>query len=141
MLAFLYERSRAFGGSPQSGMLNLATEPVTDNGRMLEAIVFELAHLNGLEDGFIEWLETVNQFCNTAITGLTAEQPDKETRDRLTEPLGFTDQLLIRTDKNRSWVIEGDEKLKNVLTFALADKGIVFRNETTRQQPVKVPAP
>ena len=52
LLAFLFERYRAFGGSEQSGMVIIPTELIPDNGKKLESIVLELAHLNGLDDVF-----------------------------------------------------------------------------------------
>src|SRR5882757_10095006 len=65
LLAFLYERYKAFAGSDQCGMVIVPTELISDNGKKLEAIVLELAHLNGLEENFIEWLEKYNHFCNS----------------------------------------------------------------------------
>ncbi len=57
LLAFLYERFTAFNGSEKSGFVIVPTELIPDNGKKLESIVLELAHLNGLEDDFIEWVE------------------------------------------------------------------------------------
>ena len=57
LLSFLYERFKAFEGSAHSGMVIVPTELVSNNGKKLESIVLELAHLNGLEEEFIEWLE------------------------------------------------------------------------------------
>src|SRR5215204_3630073 len=54
LLAFLYERFQAFGGSELSGMVIIPTELISDNGKKLESIILELAHLNGLEEDFIE---------------------------------------------------------------------------------------
>src|SRR5438132_12141237 len=67
LLAFLYGRFKAFNGSGQSGMVIVPTELIPDNGKKLESIVFELAHLNGLEEEFIEWLEQYNYFCNSLV--------------------------------------------------------------------------
>src|SRR5947209_1772141 len=67
LLAFLYERFKAFGGSEKSGMVIVPTELIPENGTKLQAIVLELAHLNSLEDGFIEWLECCNHFCNSLV--------------------------------------------------------------------------
>jgi len=67
LLSFLYERYHAFNGSKQSGMVIIPTELIPDNGKVLESIVLELAHLNGLEDAFIEWLECCNHFCNSLV--------------------------------------------------------------------------
>src|SRR5574337_839022 len=48
LLAFLYERFHAFEGSEHSGMVIVPTELISNNGKRLESIVLELAHLNGL---------------------------------------------------------------------------------------------
>ncbi len=49
LLAFLYERFRAFEGSSESGFVIIPTELIPDNGKKLESIVLELAHLKWLE--------------------------------------------------------------------------------------------
>src|SRR5439155_20467046 len=76
LLAFLYERFKAFEGSAHSGMVIVPTELITDNGRKLESIVLELAHLNGLEEGFIEWVENHNCFCNSLVDRIVPGRPD-----------------------------------------------------------------
>lgn len=125
LLSFLYERFRAFGGSEQSGMVIIPTELIPDNGRMLEAIVFELAHLNGLDDAFMEWLERCNTFCNSLVDRIVPGKPDAALQEELEETFGYTDQLLIMAEAHRLWAIEGDEAVKEVLGFAEADEGIV----------------
>src|SRR6188508_2266303 len=67
LLAFLLERYKAFEGSRKSGMVIVPTELILDNGKKLESIVLEQAHLNGLDDRFIEWLENCNYFCNSLV--------------------------------------------------------------------------
>lgn len=124
MLSFLFERYKAFGGSAQSGMVIIATEPFADNGRRLEAAVFELAHLNSLEDGFIEWLECCNHFCNSQVEVMVTMEDEKVAMAELTETLGYTDPLLVAAGENRSWIIEGDESVKKIVSFALAAEGV-----------------
>ena len=53
LLAFLFERFKAFNGSEESGMVIVPTELITDNGTKLESIVLELAHQNNLDFKFI----------------------------------------------------------------------------------------
>lgn len=126
LLAFLYERYGAFGGSEHSGVVIVPTELVPDNGTKLQAIVLELAHLNGLEDGFIEWLECCNTFCNSLVDRIVPGQPGRETTTKLVEELGYTDDLLAVCEPYRLWAIQGDERVKNVLSFAQADEGVVI---------------
>jgi tagaturonate reductase len=126
LLAFLYERFRAFEGSSRSGLVIVPTELIPDNGKKLESIVLELAHLNGLEDQFIEWLECCNHFCNSLVDRIVPGKPDAETLSKLEKDLGYKDQLLTMSEVYRLWAIEGDEKVKEVLSFAQADPGVVI---------------
>ena len=75
LLAFLYERFIAFEGSEKSGFVIIPTELIPDNGKKLESIVLELAHLNGLNDDFIEWLERCNYFCNSLVDRIVTGMP------------------------------------------------------------------
>lgn len=124
LLAFLYERYQAFNGSEQSGMVIIPTELIPDNGKVLESIVLELAHLNGLDDKFIEWLERCNHFCTSLVDRIVTGKPDAEIQAKLEKELGYKDELLIMSEVYGLWAIEGDENIKNILSFAQADEGV-----------------
>lgn len=138
LLAFLYERFKAFAGSRQSGMVIVPTEMIPDNGDKLQSVVFELAHLNGLEDSFIAWLETHNRFCNSLVDRIVPGKPDAASLKELESVLGYTDQLLIVSELHRLWAIEGDESVKQLLTFAQADKGVVIARDITLYRELKL---
>lgn len=129
LLAFLYERYKAFAGSVQSGMIIIPTELIVDNGKKLESIVSELAHLNGLEVGFIEWLETANTFCNSLVDRIVPGKPDDQTKDAIEKELGYKDDLMLMTEVYRLWAIEGDEKVAAQLSFASTDPGVVIAED------------
>ena len=80
---------KAFKGSEQSGMVIVPTELIPDNGKKLESIVLELAHLNGLEDAFIEWLESCNHFCNSLVDRIVPGKPDAEDAKRTGKRIGL----------------------------------------------------
>jgi tagaturonate reductase len=126
LLAFLYERYKAFAGSDQCGMVIVPTELISDNGKKLEAIVLELAHLNGLEENFIEWLEKHNHFCNSLVDRIVPGKPNEAAKKLLEEELGYTDDLITMSEVYSLWAIEGDESIAAVLSFAAADKGVVI---------------
>lgn len=138
LLAFLYERYQAFNGSPQSGMVIVPTELIPNNGKKLESIVLELAHLNGLPDAFIEWLETSNRFCNSLVDRIVPGKPAAADREALEKELGYPDQLLTMAEVYRLWAIEGDAHVKQVLSFAAADEGVIIEPNIDQYRELKL---
>jgi tagaturonate reductase len=126
LLAVLYERYQAFNGSADSGLVVIPTELIVDNGKKLEAIVLELAHLNKLEPAFMDWLENSNSFCNSLVDRIVPGRPDKASGGELETKNGYTDNLGIMAETYSLWAIEGDEKIKDVLSFCQADEGVVI---------------
>jgi tagaturonate reductase len=126
LLAFLHERYQAFNGSTQSGMVIVPTELIPDNGKKLESIVLELAHLNGLSDQFIQWLEEANHFCSSLVDRIVPGKPAAEDYTALENELGYHDQLLTMSEAYRLWAIEGDDHVKSILSFAQADEGVII---------------
>jgi tagaturonate reductase len=138
LLAFLYERFQAFGGSDVSGMVIIPTELIPDNGKKLESIVLELAHLNGLEGEFIEWLEERNHFCNSLVDRIVPGRPDAEVQKQLEKELGYSDQLLIMSEVYSLWAIEGDENVRSVLSFAQADESVIIESNIDKYRELKL---
>jgi tagaturonate reductase len=138
LLAFLYERYKAFDGSEQCGMVIVPTELISENGKKLEAIIFELAHLNGLDENFIEWLEKHNSFCNSLVDRIVPGKPDAAAKQALENELGYTDDLITMSEVYRLWAIEGDDKIKSVLSFAAADSGVVIAADITKFKELKL---
>lgn len=138
LLAFLYERYKAFEGSRQSGMVIVPTELISDNGKKLESIVIELAHLNGLEEAFIDWLENANRFCNSLVDRIVPGKPEEALQRSIETRLGYTDELLIMSEVYRLWAIEGDEEIAETLSFARADKGVVVAKDINLFRELKL---
>lgn len=138
LLAFLYERFKAFGGSIHSGMVIVPTELIPDNGTKLEAIVLELAHLNGLPEEFMEWLEKHNHFCNSLVDRIVPGQPELPQRSLLEKEFGYTDALLCIAEAYSLWAIEGDESIRQVLSFAAANEEIVIAPDIDLHRELKL---
>ncbi len=138
LLSFLYERYRAFEGSEQSGMIIVPTELIPDNGKKLEGIVFELAHINGLEDDFISWLEKCNTFCNSLVDRIVPGKPSVAKMEEVTEHLGYKDGLYCESEIFRLWAIEGDEHVKQTLSFAQCDEGVVIQSDINLFRELKL---
>ena len=138
LLSFLYERFKAFEGSAHSGMVIIPTELIADNGKKLESIVLELAHLNSLEDEFIEWLEKHNSYCSSLVDRIVPGKPDEAFLSPIEKELGYSDSLLAMSEVYRLWAIEGDEKVKNILSFAQADEGVIIEKNIEIYRELKL---
>jgi tagaturonate reductase len=126
LLAFLYERYTVFSGNAESGMIIVPTELIVDNGKKLADIVRKLAVYNKLEEGFVNWLDQHCRFCSSLVDRIVPGKPDAATLQQLQHDLGYTDDLLAISEVYRLWAIEGDEKVRSVLSFAAADAGVII---------------
>lgn len=138
LLAFLYERYKAFGGSPESGMVIVPTELIVDNGKKLAAIVKELAQIGALEADFLLWMEKHCHFCSSLVDRIVPGKPDAANLQQLTHDLGYTDDLLSISEVYRLWAIQGDEKVRSVLSFAGADEGVIIQPDIEIYRELKL---
>jgi tagaturonate reductase len=138
LLAVLYARYQAFNGDPEKGLVIVPTELIPENGARLEAILLELAHRNGLESEFIDWLETANTCCNSLVDRIVPGRPDPATLQTLTEQLGYEDELLTISEVYCLWAIEGDEKVQQVLSFQQADENVIIRPDINQFRELKL---
>lgn len=138
LLAFLYARYVAFGGNPEYGVVIIPTELITDNGKKLESIVLELAHRNGLEAAFIDWLENHNSFCNSLVDRIVPGRPDEIISKQLAEHLGYQDDLLITAEHYHLWAIEGDVTIRKKLPFHEVDAGLIIESDIELYRELKL---
>jgi tagaturonate reductase len=127
LLAFLYQRFKVFQGDGSKGMVIIPTELIPDNGKKLEAIVLELAHQNGLETAFLDWLETHNQFCNSLVDRIVPGKLPAVQHQQMEADNGYRDELMIMSEVYRLWAIESDnDRVRDILSFSKADAGVVI---------------
>lgn len=120
LTSFLYERFRSVGGSKAKGMIVIPTELVTDNGLKLREAVEQLAKYNELGKLFMKWLKFHVRFCNSLVDRIVS-RPTDETMQALQGEYGYDDDLLTMTEPYYLWAIEGDDRVRDMLTFANAD--------------------
>jgi tagaturonate reductase len=138
LLAFLYARYVAFAGNAAYGLTIIPTELIPDNGQKLEAIVLELAHRNGLDSSFIDWIEQHNCFCNSLVDRIVPGKPEPDVHHTLSEQLGYRDELLITAEPYHLWAIEGDEKVRGRIPFAGIDEGLIVSPDIERYRELKL---
>jgi tagaturonate reductase len=138
LLAFLYERYSISGGDPDAGMLIIPTELLTDNGGKLKSILKELAEFNKLEEPFLVWLDLHNRFCSSLVDRIVPGKPDPTTKDLLEEHWGYADELMSVCEPYRLWAIEGDQSVRDLLSFYRADEGVVITPDIAKYKELKL---
>jgi tagaturonate reductase len=125
LLAVLYHRYQVLGNNKDSGLVIIPTELLPGNGTILKGIIMELISFNQLGEDFEKWVLEANYFCNSLVDRIVPGKPAKAELQAFEEQAGYQDELLIVSEAYRLWAIEGDEKVKNILSFEQADKGII----------------
>jgi tagaturonate reductase len=138
LLAFLYERFKTFNGDPVAGMVIIPTELLTDNGKKLKAILTELAAFNKLDLPFMDWLESHNRFCSSLVDRIVPGKPDPAAKAELESDWGYTDELMAVCEPYRLWAIEGDESIRQKLSFYAVDDGVIITPDITRYKELKL---
>lgn len=140
LTAFLYERFKAFGGTPESGLVILPCELVVNNGTLLREMVLKLAGFNNYPEAFGQWVEAHNDFCNTIVDRIIPGRPDPEQQKKTFEALGYTDELLLECESYLLWAVEGGERVREVLEFAKADERLIITDdiEPYREQKLRL---
>jgi tagaturonate reductase len=139
LLAFLYERYKAFDGKEDKGMVIIPTELIINNGTRLRSIVLELAARNGLDEEFVEWLENSNHFCNSLVDRIVPGKMPEAEKKAAEEKLGYTDELMIMAETFRLWAIESSsDTVKSVLSFSKVDEGVVITGDIEKFRELKL---
>lgn len=139
LLAFLYERYKAFEGSDESGMVIIPTELLVDNGAKLKAIVVELAKLGHLENSFIIWLEEANDWCSSLVDRIVPGALSEVDKNKLETLFHFTDELAIMSEPYNLWAIETDnEHTKGLLSFIAVNHNIIITQNIEKYRELKL---
>ena len=113
----LYNRYKA--GKP--GILMLACELIDNNGKELLKCVNQYIEQWELEEGFKNYVNKECTFCGSLVDRIVPGRiRDAKEVAELAEKHGYDDPLLDVGEVFGVWVIEGDEKLNDVLPFRKA---------------------
>ncbi len=134
---FLYERAQAFDYDEARGLVVIPCELIEDNGTRLREIVTAIARRWELGTTFIEWLESAVQFCNTLVDRIVPGAPRGDDIERLRTLLGYDDAMLTTCEPYRLFAIEGDERLRAKLAWAV-DPGIIIAPDIAPYRKRKV---
>jgi tagaturonate reductase len=139
LLAFLYERFKAFKGDEASGLVVIPTELIVGNGDILRSILVKLAAWNKLEDSFCKWLTGANHFCNSLVDRIVPGAMSENDAKITSEKLGYRDELMIMAEPFRLWAIESDsDRVRSILSFSQVDSGMVIAPDIEKFRELKL---
>ncbi len=108
-------------GDATKDIVIIPTELITDNGDKLKEIVHQHISFNHLPDEFILWLDKNIIFCNSLVDRIVTAANINDFSNVI-----YIDKLAVKTEPYNLWAIEGDERVKNILTFSEANKGVII---------------
>ncbi len=120
LTAILYKRFSILGKNA-AGFTIIPTELILENGSKLKEIVLQLADFNALSEDFKNWVKIENIFCNSLVDRIVTNATES-----LKANLDYQDDLAIQTEPYRLWAIEGGAKVKETLSFASVDEGVII---------------
>lgn len=113
----LYHRWKA--GKP--GLIMLACELIDNNGKALQHCVNQYIQQWGLEEGFQKYVNEDCTFCGSLVDRIVPGRiRDEKELSELAAQNGYEDNLLDVGEVFGIWVIEGDDKLNDILPFRAA---------------------
>ncbi|WP_299534377.1 tagaturonate reductase [Ulvibacterium sp.] len=139
LTAFLYRRYQTFEGDLNKGLILIPCELIDRNGDNLKRIVLQHANDWGLDNGFINWIEEANIFCNTLVDRIVPGYP-KDKVETLTQELGYKDNLIVEGEQFHLWVIEGPESVQQEFPAKACGLNVVFTDnmEPYRTRKVRI---
>jgi len=135
--ALLFARFKAFGGSPESGLVFLPTELIEANGSKLHAYVLQFAETWRLPAEFVAWVKAHNVFCNTLVDRIVPGFPAAEA-DALYADFGYRDPLTVAAEPFLLWVIEGPANISDELPLHKAGLDVVWTDDLQPYRTRKV---
>lgn len=117
------------------GFILLPCELIDHNADTLKECVLKYAKLWDLGDGFTEWIEKENDFCNTLVDRIVTGYPRTEAEE-LEAVIGHPDKMIDTAEIFHLWVIEGHHE--DELPFNKAGYHIVWTDDATPYKKRKV---
>jgi len=134
----LYHRYIKLGHAPESKIVVLPTELLTDNGFILKRIIEKLIHFNNYPKSFGEWINQKVIFCNTLVDRIVPGKLSNEHQQILLEKYGYTDSNAIMCEPYALWAIEGGQEVNDLLTFSTVNEEIKIVPDISQFKELKL---
>jgi len=137
LTAFLYSRFKEFKGNEDKGFIFIPCELIDRNGEKLKEMILRYAKLWNLGEGFIDWINNSNTFCNSLVDRIVPGYP-RDRIDEITKELGYEDKLVVEGETFHLWVIEGPDFVKKEFPADRAGLNVLFTEDLTPYRTRKV---
>jgi tagaturonate reductase len=134
----LYHRFIKLGHAPESKIVVLPTELLTDNGFLLKHIIEKLIHFNDYPKSFGEWVNQKVIFCNTLVDRIVPGKLSNEHQQILLEKYGYTDSNAIMCEPYALWAIEGGQEVRDLLSFSTVNEEIKIVPDISQFKELKL---
>lgn len=135
--SYLYERYKFFHGATDKGIVIICCELIEDNATHLKEIIHRLIQEWGFEKDFADWVDSSCVFMNSLVDRIVPGYPRAEV-ERITEELGYEDQLLDTGEAFHLWVIEGPKSVAEELPFTKLGLNVVWTENMSSYRTRKV---
>ena len=115
------------------GFVFLPCELIDKNGAQLKTCILKYAELWSLGDGFVNWIEKENIFCNTLVDRINTGYPKGEALE-----LDFDDRMVNTSEYFHLWVIDGYKDLYSELPLDKCGLNVIVTDELERYRTRKV---
>ena len=134
----LYHRYVKLGHAPESKIVVLPTELLTNNGIILKNIIEKLIHFNDYPKSFGDWINEKVIFSNTLVDRIVPGKLSNEAQQILFEKYGYTDSNAIMCEPYALWAIEGGQEVHDLLTFSSANDEIKIVPDISQFKELKL---
>ena len=134
----LYHRYVKLGHAPESKIVVLPTELLTNNGIILKNIIEKLIHFNDYPKSFGDWINEKVIFSNTLVDRIVPGKLSNEAQQILFEKYGYTDSNAIMCEPYALWAIEGGQEVHDLLTFSTANDEIKIVPDISQFKELKL---
>jgi tagaturonate reductase len=83
-------------------------------------------------------MENHNTFCNSLVDRIVPGKPSADETKKIEASLGYQDELMTKSEVFRLWAIEGDEKVKETLSFYKIDESVVITPDISLFKELKL---
>ncbi|HZK22065.1 MAG TPA: tagaturonate reductase [Oscillospiraceae bacterium] len=131
----LYERLCTF--KTHGKLLILPAELIDSNGTKLKECVEKYIQLWHLPQSFSAWLNAQCIFANTLVDRIVSGYPEKDAK-RLSQKLGYKDNLLTAAEPFFFWAIELENEAKSIFPANKSGFDVIFAKDITPYKTRKV---